>query len=193
MTDYQGVDYAHRIEYSTLMTQRKLASLDMERTQKGVFPKVFFSGSLGAGHSNPRFNPFERWFGSSALSLGLQIPIYDSGLRKLQIQQHQINLTKIDQSALYLRELFDLQATQGVISLKNGLESLKSQKANMDLATEVVRVSKIKYQAGAGTNIEVINAESSLKEAQTNYFAALYDLLIAKVDLDKATGKLLAE
>ena len=191
LPDYQGVEYVRRIEYSTLMTQRKLASLDMERTQKGVFPKVFFSGSLGAGHSNPRFNPFERWFGSSALSIGLQVPIYDSGLRKLQIQQHQINLTKIDQSALYLRELFELQATQGIISLKNGLESLKSQKANMDLATEIVRVSKIKYQAGAGTNIEVINAESSLKEAQTNYFAALYDLLIAKVDLDKANGRLL--
>lgn len=193
LPDYQSVDFGGRIEYSTLMTQRKLAALDMERTQKGVYPRVFFSGSLGAGHSNPRFNPFERWFGSSALSIGLQIPIYDSGLRKLQIQQHQINLTKIDQSALYLRELFDLQAAQGIISLKNGLESLKSQKANMDLAQEVVRVSKIKYQAGAGTNIEVINAESSLKEAQTNYFAALYDLLIAKVDLDKARGKLLAE
>ncbi|WP_435356919.1 TolC family protein [Emticicia sp. SJ17W-69] len=193
LPDYQSVDFGGRIEYSTLMTQRKLAALDMERTQKGVFPKVFFSGSLGAGHSNPRFNPLERWFGSSALNIGLQIPIYDSGLRKIQIQQHQINLTKIDQSALYLRELFDLQAAQGIISLKNGLESLKSQKANMDLAQEVVRVSKIKYQAGAGTNIEVINAESSLKEAQTNYFAALYDLLIAKVDLDKARGKLLAE
>ena len=193
LPDYQGVDFGNRIEYSTLMTQRKLASLDMERTEKGVFPKVFFNGSLGAGHSNPRFNPFERWFGSSALSIGLQIPIYDSGLRKLQIQQHQINLTKIDQSASYLRELFELQATQGIISLKNGLESMKSQKANMELAQEVVRVSKIKYQAGAGTNIEVINAESSLKEAQTNYFAALYDLLIAKVDLDKANGKLLAE
>ncbi len=191
LPDYQGVDFGNRIEYSTLMTQRKLAALDMERTQKGVFPKVFFSGSLGAGHSNPRFNPFERWFGSSALSVGLQVPIYDSGLRKIQIQQHQINLTKIDQSALYLRELFELQATQGIISLKNGLETMKSQKANMELATEVVRVSKIKYQAGAGTNIEVINAESSLKEAQTNYFAALYDLLIAKVDLDKANGKLL--
>ena len=94
---------------------------------------------------------------------------------------------------MLLRESFELQASQGIISLKNGLETLKSQKAYMELATEVVRVSKIKYQAGAGTNIEVVNAESSLKEAQTNYFAALYDLLIAKVDLDKAMGKLLAE
>ena len=191
LPEYQGVDYANRIEYSTLMTQRKLTNLDIERIQKGVLPKVFFSGSLGASHSNPRFNPFERWFGSSALSIGLQVPIYDSGLRKTQIQQQNIALTKIDQSALLLRESFELQASQSIISLQNGLETLKSQKANMELATEVLRVSKIKYQAGAGTNIEVVNAESSLKEAQTNYFAALYDLLIAKVDLDKANGKLL--
>ena len=193
LPEYLGVDYGNRIEYSTLMTQRKLTTLDIERIEKGSLPKVFFSGSLGAGHSNPRFNPFERWFGSSALSLGVQIPIYDSGLRKIQVQQQNINLTKIDQSALLLRESFELQASQGIISLKNGLETLKSQKANMELATEIVRVSKIKYQAGAGTNIEVVNAESSLKEAQTNYFAALYDLLIAKVDLDKAMGKLLVE
>lgn len=191
LPEYQGVDYGNRIEYATLMTQRKLTMLDIERIQKGVFPKVSLSGSLGASHSNTRFNPFERWFGASAITLGVLIPIYDSGLRKIQVQQQNITLTRIDQSALLLRESFELQATQGIVSLKNGLESLKTQKANLDLAQEIVRVSKIKYQAGAGTNIEVVNAESSLKEAQTNYFAALYDLLIAKVDLDKANGKLL--
>lgn len=193
MLEYPSVDYAGRIEYATLMIQRQLSVLDMERTQKGVIPKISFSGSLGAGHSNTRFNPFERWFGSSALTLGVQIPIYDSGLRKIQLQQQRLALTKLDQSAQLLRESFDLQAKTASINLKNGLESLNVQQRNMDLAKEVVRVTKIKYQAGSGTNIEVVNAESALKEAQTNYFAALYDLLIAKVDLDKAMGKLLTE
>lgn len=193
MLEYQPVDYANRIEYSTLMVQRELSVLDMERTVKGSIPKFSFSGSLGAGHSNTRLNPFERWFGSSALTLGVQIPIYDSGLRKIQLQQQKLNLTKLDQNALLLRESFDLQSKSASISLKNGLESLNVQQRNMDLATEVVRVTKIKYQAGQGSNIEVVNAESALKEAQTNYFAALYDVLIAKVDLDKAMGKLLAE
>jgi outer membrane protein TolC len=36
-----------------------------------------------------------------------------------------------------------------------------------------------------------VDAEASLKEAQVNYYNALYDALIAKVDLDKAYGKLL--
>ena len=193
LIENQPVDYSNRIEYSTLMTQRQLTNFDIDRIQKGAIPKVSFSGSLGAGHSNTRFNPFERWFGSSALTLGLQIPIYDSGLRKIQIQQQQIALTKIDQSALLLRESFDLQAKSATINLNNGLETLNIQQRNLDLATEVIRVTKIKYKAGSGTNIEVVNAESSLKEAQTNYFAALYDVLIAKVDLDKAMGKLIAE
>ena len=62
---------------------------------------------------------------------------------------------------------------------------------NMDLAKEVLRVSKIKYQQGVGSNMEVVNAESDLKQAQNNYFSALYDVLIAKVDLDKSQGKLI--
>ena len=193
LTEYQSVDFSNRIEYSTLMVQRQLAKLDIERTQKGVLPKFSFNGSFGAGHSNTRFNPFERWFGSSALTLGINIPIYDSGLRRIQVQQQQIALTKLDQNALLLRESFDLQAQSASINLKNGLESLNIQQRNLELAQEVIRVTKIKYQAGTGSNIEVVNAESALKEAQTNYFAALYDVLIAKVDLDKAMGKLWVE
>ncbi|HEY1056859.1 MAG TPA: TolC family protein, partial [Emticicia sp.] len=124
MLEYPSVDYAGRIEYATLMVQRQLSVLDMERTQKGVLPKFSFNGSLGAGHSNTRFNPFERWFGSSALTLGIQIPIYDSGLRKIQLQQQNLALTKLDQSALLLKESFDLQAKTASINIKNGLESL---------------------------------------------------------------------
>ena len=53
-----------------------------------------------------------------------------------------------------------------------------------------MRVTRIKYKEGVGSNIEVLNAETSFREAQTNYFASLYDFLIAKVDQDKALGRL---
>lgn len=190
MLQVSNVDYANRIEYSLLQSQRKLTELDIESKYKGYLPKVFFSGSLGAGHSNPRFNPFERWFPASTLTLGVQVPIFDSGMKKYQIEQSRLNLIKIDQTSTLLRQSFDLQADQANIMLKNGLETLETQKRNMELAQEIVRVTKIKYQQGLGSNIEVINAEASLKESQTNYFASLYDVLIAKVDLDKAMGNL---
>lgn len=190
---YQAVDFGNRVEYTTLQTQRKLTELNIERYQKAYIPTVGFAGSLGMGHSNPKFNPFERWFPSSALSLNINIPIYDSGMKRTQIERQRLNLIKIDQSAELLKESFELQNDQAMINLRNGLQSLDIQNRNMELAQEVVRVSKIKYQQGTGSNLEIINAEADLKQAQTNYFASLYDVLIAKVDLDKAHGKLLTK
>ena len=58
----------------------------------------------------------------------------------------------------------------------------------MQLAEEVYNTTRIKYKEGVGSNLEVMNAEASLKEAQTNYFSALYDAITSKVDLEKALG-----
>ncbi len=190
---YTEVNPEERIEYQLLKTNRDLIELNVERYQKSALPNVYFSGSLGAGHSNTTFNPFQRWFGSSALTIGLNIPIYDSGLRKIQVERQRLNLIQIDNTAKMLKNTFALQNDQATISLTNGLENLEVQKRNMALAEEIVRVSKIKYEEGVGSNIEVVNAENDLRQSQTNYFAALYDVLVAKVDLDKAHGKLISE
>lgn len=190
---YTQVNPEDRIEFQTLKTNRELLNLNVERYQKGALPSVSFSGSLGAGHSNTSFNPFERWFGSSALTLGVNIPIYDSGLRKVQVERQRLNIIKLDNSAEMLRNSFKLENDQATVNLKNGLETLEVQRRNMELAEEILRVTKIKYQQGVGSNLEVVNAENDNRQAQTNYFAALYDVLVAKVDLDKAHGKLIIE
>jgi outer membrane protein TolC len=190
---FGDVDPENRIEYQLLQTNREMIEHNADRYRKGALPSFFFSGSLGAGHSNPRFNPFERWFGSSALSIGAKIPIFDSGLRRTQVERQRLNLIQIDNSSEMLKNSFRLQGDQASISLKNGLETLDVNKRNMELAEEVVRVTKIKYEQGVGSNLEVVTAENDLRQAQTNYFAALYDVLVAKVDMEKAHGKLITE
>ena len=64
------------------------------------------------------------------------------------------------------------------------------QKKNIALAENIYSVTKIKYTEGVGSNTDVVTAETSLKEAQTNYYSALYDFLIAKVDWDRANGNI---
>jgi outer membrane protein TolC len=180
-----------RIEFEQLQTSRKLTLLNIERYQKSALPSLSFSGTLGAGHSNTVFNPFQRWFGSSALTLGVRVPIYDSGLRKVQADRQRLNLIKLDNNLELVKESFKLENEQARTNLKNGFDALDVQSRNMELAEEVLRVTKIKYQQGLGSNLEVVNAESDLKQAQNNYFSSLYDVLIAKVDLDKAQGNLI--
>jgi outer membrane protein TolC len=64
------------------------------------------------------------------------------------------------------------------------------QERNLKLAREVQRVAKIKFKQGVGSNLELTSAETALREAEINYYASVYDIIIAKIELDKATGKL---
>lgn len=190
-----AVDYAKRIEYSILNTQGELASLDIKNIKSGYLPSV--SAVVSYGHNNGRDRLGDlfssTWFNNSILGLNIQIPIFDGLTKHYKLQQANITLDKVNINRDLLTQSIDLQVEQSYINLKNALETLETQRRNTELAEEIVRVSKIKYQEGVGSNIEVINAESSFKEAQTNYFAALYDVLIAKVDLSKARGELYVE
>lgn len=186
------VDYSNRIEYSLLNTQSELAELDIKRIRSGYLPTVAGFASYGYNNGRNNFGDIfgKKWFNNSAIGLNVQIPIFDGFTKKYQLQQAQITSEKVNQSRDFLTQSIDLQLQQANITLSNSLETLDTQQRNVNLAKEVVRVSKIKYLEGVGSNIEVINAESSLKEAQTNYFSALYDVLISKVDLSKARGEL---
>ena len=184
--------YKSRIEYSTLETQLKLAELDIEVSKKGYYPTL--AAFINYGYNNGRNKISEivtaPWFNSSMVGLSLQIPIFDGFLKKYQIAQKRITLQKAQNSGEFLKNSIDLQIRQSSITLNNGFQTLQTQQRNRDLAQEIVRVTRIKYKEGVGSNIEVLNAETSFREAQTNYFASLYDFLIAKVDQDKALGRL---
>jgi outer membrane protein TolC len=118
----------------------------------------------------------------------LNVPIFDGLQKYYKVQQSKLALQKTEQSQELLKNSIDLEIRQAAVTLTNALESLKSQQRNMELAQEIERVTRIKYQQGVGSNIEVINAVSSYREAQTNYYTALYDAVIARIDYRKATG-----
>lgn len=187
--------YTNRIEYSILQTQDRLAQLDLKNIKSSVLPKVFLTGNYNYSAGRPQFFDLitKPWFNAASLGLAVQVPIFDGFQRKNRVIQSQNNLQKIKNGFELLENSIDLQVKQGQITLKNAYETLQEQKGNMDLAQEIVRVSKIKYKEGVGSNLEVITAEISYKESQTNYFTTFYNALIAKVDLDKALGKLYVE
>lgn len=187
--------YANRIEYSILQTQDRLAQLDLKNIKSAVLPKVILTGNFNYSAGRPQFFDLitKPWFNAASLGLAVQVPIFDGFQRKNRVIQSQNNLQKIKNGFELLENSIDLQVKQGQITLKNAYETLQEQKINMELAQEIVRVSKIKYKEGVGSNLEVITAEISYKEAQTNYFTTFYNALIAKVDLDKALGRLYVE
>jgi outer membrane protein TolC len=122
--------------------------------------------------------------------VSISIPVFDGLQTHYKTQQAKLKLQKTENDMESLQLAIDLQIQSSQISLKNSLAAMDSQKKNMELAEEVLTAAKTKYKQGVGTSLEVTTAETSLLEAQTNYFNALYDALVSKVDYDKANGNI---
>lgn len=192
----QGFNYSSRIEYSILETQRDLAELDLRNRRSGYLPKLYLNARYGYNAANNEFQEITKtrnWLEYGYVGGQIQLPIFD-GLRKhYQVQQAKLAVDNTKYGFETLRQSIDLQIDQSSTELTNALDVLDSQRENLELAEEIARVAKIKFQEGVGSNLEVITAETDLRQAQTNYYAAIYDALIAKVNLEKATGTLLTK
>ena len=186
--------YSNRMEYAVLETQKRLNLLDLKNNKVQYLPSLNAFVNAGYNGGDNEFSNFfdfdNRWFGYGAVGLSMNIPIFDGFRKSYRIQQARINDQMIDNSMNELANGIDLEIVQSRTVLINSIQSLRAQEDNLELAESVFEVTKKKYQEGVGSNLEVLDAETSYKEAETNYYNALFDALINKVNYDKATGNL---
>ncbi|MBB2146779.1 TolC family protein [Pedobacter sp. LMG 31464] len=183
--------YNKRIEYSLLQTQKKLNELDVKRYKSLFLPSLSAFGSTSANFQADKFsNLYDKRFPTTVIGLRLSVPLISGGQKLYQLRNAKLESLKTDNNLINLQNAIELEVAQSQTIYLNGQKSLENQKRNMELAKEVLRVTKIKYDQGVGSSLEVTTAETSLKEAQNNYINALYDMLINKVNLDKALGNI---
>ncbi len=189
----EDFDYGDRIEYSQLQTNLALTNLDIKNNKVQYIPTLYANFNYGyntqTGESSQWFQG-DRWLNYGFVGLSLNVPIFDGFLKSSRIQRNRIQAKQIGQSFELLENNIDLEIRQSKVNMTNALDNMVAQKENMDLAEEIYNVTRIKYQEGIGSNLEVVEADADYKESQTNYYNALYDALVAKVELQKAYGTL---
>jgi outer membrane protein len=183
--------YHNRIEYNLAETGIELKKLDLKRQKSQYLPTLKANATYTSSYQNNSFGSLYKMnFPSSYVGLTLNIPIFNGWQRLNQVRQSKIAVLKSQNDLENSKNGLKLEANRANVTYINGLQSLNNQKRNRELAEEVLRVSKIKYQQGVGSSIEVTQAQTSLDDANDKYIQGLYDALISKVDLDKAYGRI---
>ncbi|MBD1387319.1 TolC family protein [Mucilaginibacter rigui] len=183
--------YHRRIEYNLGETAVRLNQLDLKRKKAAYLPTLSFVAGTAATYQNNSFGQlFNTSYPSSYIGLNLTVPIFNGFQRRYQVKQSEVAVEKSINDLNNLKNGLGLQASQARVMYINGLQTLNNQKQSQSLAQEVLRVSKIKYQQGVGSSIEVTQAQTALEDADNKYIQGLYDALVSKVDLDKAYGRI---
>jgi outer membrane protein TolC len=193
----ESSSYQSRIEYSILETSRNLARLDVRNKKAAYYPRLVAFVNYGSNSGSSNLSDLgyvnQNWFRNGIYGFTLSIPIFSGLGNRAKVQKARIEMQKIEQDFKSFERAYNFQVAQARQSLSTSLQDLEIQKQNMELAKEVSRVANIKFQSGTGKNLDIIDAENQFKTAETNYYNALYNAIVAKIDLDKAMGKLAAD
>ncbi|WP_315821174.1 TolC family protein [Paraflavitalea speifideaquila] len=186
----QKVNYTGRIEFQLLETQKKLQQANVRYNKWSYLPNVYASGAYNFNFQNDKFSKlYNTNYPNSFAALTLSLPLFQGGKRKYNIQQAEWELKSLDWQEINLRNSINSQHAQALAVYKSSLASYLALKENMELAREVYDVINLQYRSGVKTYLEVVTAESDLRTARINYYNALYLLLSAKIDVQKALGQ----
>ena len=188
-----SVRFEDRQEFQLLQSVEKLNTYNIKRYKYTYIPTVSLTGSYSRQAQRQTFDFFkghEPWYPTAYIGLQVNVPIFDGFAKDARIKQAKLALAKTQNNIEGMKNQINNEVETARITISNALIAIDEQTRNMKLAEDVYNQTKIKYEQGLGSNLEITNAETDLREAQNNYFNALYTGIVARVDYLKALGKL---
>lgn len=163
----------------------KRAESAKRAAKAGIRPTV----NAVAGRDMSGKNPFndDR---SDSWSAGLTASwnIFDSGLTSAQVRSADAAINQAEENAANLRERVQLEVQSAYLTLHAAERNIQTTRIAITSAEEDYKIAQVRYAAGVGTNLDVMDASDKLTQAKNNYYTALYTYNTAKADLDKAMG-----
>ena len=191
----ESFSYDNRNEVKLLNKAKELQGYDIKRYKLTYYPTVAaFYNFQENGQKNQSFESYTGktwfWYNTNIVGLNINIPIFDGSQKKQKIIQTQLELEKLNNSLDNLKKGIDFERTVSKNTLMNAILNMDMQEKNMELARKVYDTEKKKYEQGLGSSFAILQSDTELQQAQSNYFRALYDAIIAKINYLKSSGKL---
>jgi outer membrane protein TolC len=185
----RSINYGNRIEFQLLQTQIHIQQDNLNYYKWSFIPSLSLYGGYTINYQNSFVDPlFNQRYPYSFVGLQLSIPLFEGGKRIQQIKQAKLQLDRVDFDVLSLENSINTQYALALADYKSSLNNYKVLSDNLQLAQDVYRTIQLQYKAGTKSYLEFITAETDLRSAQVNQTNALYQLLVSKLDMQKALG-----
>ncbi len=184
----EATDYA--MKYRPEVLQAAIAVQQAERNidiaDAGNKPTVAITGGNNwADNTFPGIDANKR---SWNIGAGVTYNFYDGGATKAKVNQAKQDLLVARETEQKTREAVQLEVKQAYLNIRSAAQKVEETQTVVDQAHENYRIQNIRYQAGVGINLDVLDAQLSLNEAQVNHIQALYDYNVGIAKLEQVMG-----
>jgi outer membrane protein TolC len=175
--------YASRADYKSQIEQVRSAELQKNAASAERYPSLSAVADYGDIGTNPAAS-----HGTVDAAAELRVPIFLGGRVHGDNLVADSLLASVKQRLEDLRASIDQEVRDAFLDLEDTAQEVAVEKNAVRLATETLQQSRDRFTAGVTDNIEVVQAQESLADANDAYIASLYRYNAAKISLARATG-----
>jgi outer membrane protein TolC len=177
----------NRPELAEQQARLAAAQAAIEIARAGGRPALILSGGPTYGNASGASAGGSAVFGWS-VTLAATVPLFDGGVTAERVREAEARLAQLRVVEAQLRLAIELEVRRAMLNSTSAAEELAAADKIVEQAAEGLRIANVRFAAGVSTNLEVITAQASLSQAEANRIQALFNVNIARAQLERAAG-----
>lgn len=189
MESMRRFEVEEQTPYRMLKQQQSMLALQKKAAKSELMPVLLLNANYSQNYMGDHFygETYHR-FPVSMISLNVKVPVFSGFSKNAKIRKAGLELQKSYEDERMLSESLTMGYSNARMQMDRNRSSIISQKRNQKFAQEVLEVTESNYKEGLSSLTDMLNATSSLVQAQMNYVNALNSCVKAWIDLKKAEG-----
>mgnify|MGYP002521338582 CR=1 FL=1 len=189
LTQDDCVNYAleNRADGAAARYAVKAAEANVETAKAGYQPTVNAVVNKAIAGEKP-FTHDHTSSDSWAAGFNASWDVFDNGQTQASVNSANMALAKAKENAAETDDQIRLDVRTAYLGLQAAEKNIQTTSVAVAQAEEDYKIAQVRYSAGVGTNLDVMDANEKLTTARTNYYTALYNYNTSKAQLDKAMG-----
>lgn len=185
LTPEQSVERAHqsRADYQSAAAQLRAAEISRQAAVAERYPTISVNGNYGVDGIN-----FGQSHGTFAFAGAVKFNIFDGGRIRADVAQSDAVIQQRKDEIADLERRIDVEVRSALLDLKSAADQVAVSESNLDLANQTLTQARDRFAAGVTDNIEVVQAQDAVANAQETVISSRYAHNLAKVSLARAVG-----
>ncbi|PSB46205.1 transporter [Chroococcidiopsis cubana CCALA 043] len=180
--------FRNRAELEQQLAQRNINEQQRRAALAQLGPQI----SLAAQYNlNDTFDDGTNFQDGYSLGGNLNLSLFDGGEARARARQEEADIAIAETNFAGQRNQIRFEVEQAFSQLQSNLENIQTTSVALEQSREALRLARLRFQAGVGTQTEVIDAEDDLTQAEGDRVNAIlnYNRALAQIQRSISSGQ----
>ncbi|MBE9014907.1 TolC family protein [Chroococcidiopsidales cyanobacterium LEGE 13417] len=180
--------FRNRAELEQQLAQRNISEQQRRAALAELGPRISLAARYGLEDT---FDDETNFADSYSLQGNLNLSLFDGGAARARARQEEADIAIAETNFAGQRNLIRFEVEQAFSQLQSNLENIQTTSVALEQSREALRLARLRFQAGVGTQTEVIDAEDDLTQAEGDRVNAIlnYNRALAQIQRSISSGQ----